>query len=57
MPPTRSVVIRTSVILYLLAQLFFLINIQFPAKPNFDEFHYVPSAKQVVNVGAADRAG
>ncbi|MGK5083927.1 phospholipid carrier-dependent glycosyltransferase [Bdellovibrionota bacterium FG-1] len=32
--------------LYLLSQIFFLINIQFPRGHNFDEFHYVPSAKQ-----------
>lgn len=29
---------------------FFLINIQFPATPNFDEFHYIPSAKQFLEM-------
>lgn len=37
-------------ILYLLSQLLFLINIQFPRGYCFDEFHYVPSAKQYLNV-------
>jgi dolichyl-phosphate-mannose--protein O-mannosyl transferase len=36
----------TSIALYLVSQIFFLINIQFPKGHNFDEFHYVPSAKQ-----------
>ena len=36
----------TCLILFLLSQLLFLINIQFPRTPNFDEFHYIPSAKQ-----------
>jgi dolichyl-phosphate-mannose--protein O-mannosyl transferase len=33
-------------LLFLLAEALFLINIQFPQGHNFDEFHYVPSAKQ-----------
>lgn len=37
-------------VLYLLAQVFFLINIQFPRGQNFDEFHYVPSAKQFLEL-------
>jgi dolichyl-phosphate-mannose-protein mannosyltransferase len=36
--------------LYLVAQIFFLINIQFPRGHNFDEFHYVPSAKQFLEM-------
>lgn len=33
-------------LLYLIAQVFFLVFIQFPKTQNFDEFHYVPSSKQ-----------
>ncbi len=43
-------VIQIAVGLYLFCQIFFLINIQFPRTPNFDEFHYVPSAKQFLNL-------
>lgn len=39
-------VLTTCGLLYLVSQLLFLINIQFPRGQNFDEFHYVPSAKQ-----------
>jgi dolichyl-phosphate-mannose--protein O-mannosyl transferase len=39
-------VLKTAAALYGLSQVFFLINIQFPVGKNFDEFHYVPSAKQ-----------
>jgi dolichyl-phosphate-mannose-protein mannosyltransferase len=39
-------IINTAIAIYLGAQTLFLINIQFPTGPNFDEFHYVPSAKQ-----------
>lgn len=39
-------ILWTAAIIYLLSQIFFLINIQFPRGHNFDEFHYVPSAKQ-----------
>ncbi len=42
----KRTVLWTCLSLYLLAQLLFLINIQFPRTPNFDEFHYIPSAKQ-----------
>jgi len=42
--------IKTAVLLYILAQTLFLINIQFPTTPNFDEFHYVPSAKQFLQL-------
>jgi dolichyl-phosphate-mannose--protein O-mannosyl transferase len=35
-----------SVAVFFLSHVFFLFNIQFPSKQNFDEFHYVPSAKQ-----------
>jgi dolichyl-phosphate-mannose-protein mannosyltransferase len=38
------------VILFLAAQILFLINIQFPKTPNFDEFHYIPSAKQFLEM-------
>lgn len=34
----------TCAVLYLLSQLLFLINIQFPKGYSFDEFHYVPAA-------------
>lgn len=36
----------TCFIFYLIGQVFFLINIEFPSTLNFDEFHYIPSAKQ-----------
>jgi dolichyl-phosphate-mannose--protein O-mannosyl transferase len=36
--------------LFVLSQLLFLINIQFPRGHNFDEFHYVPSAKQFLEM-------
>lgn len=36
--------------LYLFAQVLFLIGIQFPSTPNFDEFHYIPSAKQFLQL-------
>jgi dolichyl-phosphate-mannose-protein mannosyltransferase len=42
---TRKILV-TSTILYLLSQILFLINIQFPRTHNFDEFHYIPAAKQ-----------
>jgi dolichyl-phosphate-mannose--protein O-mannosyl transferase len=42
--PKRILV--TAALLFCFCQIFFLINIQFPKTPNFDEFHYVPSAKQ-----------
>ena len=40
----------TSGILFVLSQLFFLIYIQFPRTPNFDEAHYIPSAKQFLEM-------
>jgi dolichyl-phosphate-mannose-protein mannosyltransferase len=42
--------IHTSVALYLVAQVFFLFNIQYPSTLNFDEFHYIPSAKQYLSL-------
>jgi dolichyl-phosphate-mannose--protein O-mannosyl transferase len=36
----------TAGVFYGICQILFLINIQFPKGHNFDEFHYVPSAKQ-----------
>jgi dolichyl-phosphate-mannose-protein mannosyltransferase len=44
--PHPRTVLWTCLALTLVAQLLFLINIQFPRTPNFDEFHYIPSAKQ-----------
>ncbi|MEO7164617.1 MAG: glycosyltransferase family 39 protein [Bdellovibrionia bacterium] len=43
-------ILNTAATLYLLAQTLFLINIQFPTGPNFDEFHYIPSAKQFLQL-------
>ncbi len=40
----------TCLALYLIGQIFFLINIGFPAKQNFDEFHYVPAAKSFLEL-------
>lgn len=37
-------------ILFILGQTFFLINIQFPRTYCFDEFHYVPAAKQFLSL-------
>ncbi len=39
-------VLKVCFILYAVCQTFLLINIQFPKTHNFDEFHYIPSAKQ-----------
>jgi dolichyl-phosphate-mannose--protein O-mannosyl transferase len=36
--------------LFCLGMVLFLINIQFPRNHNFDEFHYVPSAKQFLDL-------
>ena len=47
---TQSRVLKTAVILYLFCQVFYLINIQYPVTPNFDEFHYIPSAKQFLEL-------
>jgi dolichyl-phosphate-mannose--protein O-mannosyl transferase len=44
----NSVRAKTALVLYFVAQIFFLINIQFPVKHNFDEFHYVPAAKEIL---------
>ncbi len=46
---TRKLFI-TSLVLYFLSQILFLVNIQFPRGHNFDEFHYVPSAKQFLEL-------
>ncbi len=35
-------------VIFLLAYIAFIIGIEFPRTHNFDEFHYVPSAKQVL---------
>lgn len=37
---------KTAIGLYLAAQVLFLIGIQFPSKVDFDEFHYIPAAKE-----------
>lgn len=37
---------KIALALYLFAQIFFLIGIQFPVKQNFDEFHYIPAAQK-----------
>ena len=42
-------ILKTVLILYVVSQILFLINIQFPRGLNFDEFHYVPSAKQYLS--------
>jgi dolichyl-phosphate-mannose-protein mannosyltransferase len=47
----KSVRAKTVLVIYLFAQIFFLINIQFPVKANFDEFHYVPAAKEIIAMG------
>ena len=44
--PNRRRIWTTCVVIFLAAQVFFLIGIQFPRGHSFDEFHYVPSAKQ-----------
>ncbi len=36
--------------LFVVGMILFLINIQFPRNHNFDEFHYVPSAKQFLEL-------
>lgn len=46
--PKRLLAICAS--FYLVAQVLFLIQIQFPRGQNFDEFHYVPSAKQFLEL-------
>ncbi|MCM2278300.1 MAG: phospholipid carrier-dependent glycosyltransferase [Oligoflexia bacterium] len=46
----RRRILATCGLLYLLSQIFFLINIQFPRGHDFDEFHYVPSAKQFLEL-------
>jgi dolichyl-phosphate-mannose--protein O-mannosyl transferase len=38
----------TSAALYVFSQILFLVNIQFPVGYDFDEFHYVPAAKRVL---------
>ena len=40
----------TCIGLFLVSWLFFLVLIQVPPKQNFDEFHYVPSAKQFLEL-------
>jgi dolichyl-phosphate-mannose-protein mannosyltransferase len=37
--------IKTGLVFFILAQILFLFNLQFPTKLNFDEFHYVAAAK------------
>ena len=40
----------TAIVIYFLCQIFFLFNLQYPRGQNFDEFHYVPSAKQFLTL-------
>ncbi len=40
--------LKIPIILFFLSTAFFLINIQFPRGASFDEFHYVPSANQIL---------
>jgi dolichyl-phosphate-mannose-protein mannosyltransferase len=47
--PETIKVLATSAGLFVLSQILFLINIQFPRGRDFDEFHYVPSAFQVLH--------
>lgn len=42
--------VKIAFLFYFLGQILFLVNIQFPTKPNFDEFHYIPSAKQFLEL-------
>ncbi len=48
--PGEQVFTRTSVLLFLGFWLLFVVYIQFPAKLNFDEFHYIPSARQFLDL-------
>ena len=50
MEQTRQQVVRWGVGLFLGACIFFSLFIQFPKTPNFDEFHYIPSAKQFLEL-------
>lgn len=43
-------ILTTCAALFVFSQILFLINIQFPRTANFDEFHYVPSAKQFLEL-------
>lgn len=43
-------ILTTCAALFLFSQILFLINIQFPRGQDFDEFHYVPSAKQFLEL-------
>ena len=47
----ESVRVRTALLLYFISQVFFLLFIQFPVKYDFDEFHYVPAAKEILAFG------
>lgn len=47
---TTKPLIWTCLGLFFFGLIFFLINIQFPRGLNFDEFHYVPSAKQFLEM-------
>jgi dolichyl-phosphate-mannose--protein O-mannosyl transferase len=46
----RRKILITCAVLFVFSQILFLINIQFPTNPNFDEFHYIPSAKQFLQL-------
>lgn len=48
---SKKKTIATCLAIYLISQILFLINIQFPRTVNFDEFHYVPAAKEMLTLG------
>lgn len=41
---------RDAILIFLFSWVFFLIGIHYPATHNFDEFHYIPSAQQWLNL-------
>ena len=51
--PSLKQTTLTGVVIFVFCQIFFLIYIQFPSKVNFDEFHYVPAARDFLEGKAA----
>lgn len=45
---SRNRLIASCVAIYLIAQASFLIYLQFPTQVNFDEFHYIPAARALL---------
>ena len=45
-----SVRTRTAFLIYIAAQIFFLIHIDFPRTLNFDEAHYIPAAREIISL-------